>query len=257
MNADAQESSCPTLPERICLNFLRLVAVIEFLTVTFIDCFELRPRPRSRGSRELSYLARETSFTVDDVEVLYELFKKVSSSVIDDGLIHKEELQLAVLQAPAEENLLLDRVFDLFDENNDGVIEFEEFIHTLNVFHPYTPIEKKIDFAFRLYDLEQTGYIERDDVERLVITILMESEMKLPDELLEAIINKTFDDADLDRDGRISKQEWKAFVAKRPSLLRNMTLPFLRDLATLFPRCVLDAEVNGHLGNAVTSRSWR
>ncbi|KAI5561800.1 hypothetical protein BDE02_15G011500 [Populus trichocarpa] len=208
-----------------------------------MGCYLSKRTKKTPGYEEPTVLAAETPFTVSEVEALYELFKKLSSSVIDDGLIHKEELQLALFRNKNKRNLFADRIFDLFDVKRNGVIEFGEFVRSLGVFHPNAPVEDKIHFAFRLYDLRQTGFIEREELKEMVMALLHESDLLLSDDCVETIVDKTFSDADLKGDGKIDPDEWKEFVSKNPSLIKNMTLPYLKDITLAFPSFVSKTEV--------------
>ncbi|KAL3570556.1 hypothetical protein D5086_027805 [Populus alba] len=201
------------------------------------------------------------SFTVSEVEALHQLFKKLSSSVIGDGFISKEDLQFALFRNNNKKNLFANRMFDLFDVKCDGVIEFGEFVQSLGVFHPNSPVEEKIYFAFRLYDLRQTGFIEQEELKEMVVALLQESDLELSDDVVQTIVDKTFSDADSKGDGKIDPEEWKEFVLKNPSIIKNMTLPFLkitlitiidfqhdhfvssRDVTMAFPSFVLISEV--------------
>ncbi|XP_020419494.1 calcineurin B-like protein 1 isoform X1 [Prunus persica] len=199
-----------------------------------MGCFSSKARRQFPGHEDPVSLASQTAFTVSEVEALFELYKSISSSVIDDGLINKEEFQLAIFKNRKKENLFANRIFDLFDVKRKGVIDFSDFVKSLNVFHPNAQLEDKIDFSFKLYDLDSTGFIERQEVKQMLIALLCESEMKLADETIELILDKTFLEADVNQDGKIDRYEWNNFVSKNPSLLKIMTLPYLRYGTSLF-----------------------
>ncbi|VAH19282.1 unnamed protein product [Triticum turgidum subsp. durum] len=179
--------------------------------------------------------------SLNEVEALYELFKKISYSIFKDGLIHKEEFQLALFRNSNRKNLFADRIFDLFDLKRNGVIEFEEFVRTsVCICFSYLTSEVfLLAVAFRLYDLRGTGSIEREELKEMVLAILNESDLLLSDDAVEQIVDQTFKQADLNSDGRIDPDEWKEFASKNPALLKNMTLPYLKDITMSFPSFVV------------------
>ncbi|XP_024969305.1 calcineurin B-like protein 10 isoform X2 [Cynara cardunculus var. scolymus] len=241
-SSSTSRSSSLTVGEKLCAALIPFAILVEVVVYSLSSCFDAH-RSRSVKPPQTFDDIRHLALSVNEVEALRELFNKLSSSIIDDGLIHKEELQLALLESSGGDNLFMNRVFDLFDEKQNGVIEFEEFIHVLSIFHPAASLEQKIDFAFRLYDLRQTGYIEREEVREMIVATLRETGMHLSDEILEEILDKTFADADADMDGRINKEEWKNFVIQRPQLLKNMTLPNLSEVTTAFPSFIFNTGV--------------
>lgn len=191
-----------------------------------------------------------STVSVDEVYALQELFESVSNSHIADGLIHKSEWGAALLGAPewspddshtsaagtAASSLFVDRVFAAFDAADNDVVDFEEFVRGLSVFHPAAPRSDKADFAFRIYDIHRTGVIEKRELRALLAAATADNPaLGLTATDLDALVDAAFAAGDAAGDGVIHPAEWRAIAASNPGALAFMTLPGLRAVTSRYP----------------------
>ena len=193
------------------------------------------PEEYERQKDSTGTLVRETNFRPAEVIALRDLYDKLSNELHHDGLIHKDEFAWALFKAH-KDNLFVDRVFELFDIKKNNVIDFGEFVRSLSIFHPNAPLREKALFAFRIYDINHSGAIEPAELKRFLVAVMADNpDIDLDEVALDVIVEDTFDEVDLARDGRINPEEWLTLVQKNPSIISYMTLPVLSDLCQRFP----------------------
>ena len=61
------------------------------------------------------------------------------------------------------EDTLMDRIFCVFDRANSGSLRLEDWVHGLSVFMRGT-MQERTAFCFHVYDLNNDGYITRDEM---------------------------------------------------------------------------------------------
>eukprot|EP00494_Astrolonche_serrata_P031665 UN31934 len=107
------------------------------------------------------------------------------------------------------DNPLIGRIFECFDDNDDGRIDFGEFVKNLQIFCDLNPTEEKFKFIFEIYDTNSDGYISNGDLFRVLKVMVGEN---LIEAQIQELVDRTMLCADKDKDGKLSYAEFKDFI---------------------------------------------
>ncbi|XP_078492228.1 calcineurin subunit B type 1 [Ciona intestinalis] len=144
-------------------------------------------------------------FDPDEIARLGKRFRKLdldnSGSLSIDEFMSLPELQ---------QNPLVQRVIEIFDQDGNGEVDFREFIEGVSQFSVKGDKSSKLKFAFRIYDIDNDGFISNGELFQ-VLKMMVGNNLK--DTQLQQIVDKTIIYADKDGDGKISYDEFAAVVS--------------------------------------------
>jgi serine/threonine-protein phosphatase 2B regulatory subunit len=141
----------------------------------------------------------------------------------------------------------------IFDEDGGGDVDFQEFVTGLSAFSSKGNKEQKLQFAFKVYDIDRDGYISNGE---LFIVLKMMVGSNLKDQQLQQIVDKTIMEADLDKDGKISFEEFTKMV-ENTDVSMSMTLGECRRCLGVFPDAERERGLSGRRHTPGTPRAGR
>lgn len=104
----------------------------------------------------------------DEIRRLGKRFRKLDLD--NSGALSVDEfMSIAELQ----QNPLVQRVIDIFDADGNGEVDFKEFIQGVSQFSVKGDKLSKLRFAFRIYDMDNDGFISNGELfqvrERIIL----------------------------------------------------------------------------------------
>ncbi|XP_031840432.1 calaxin [Nomia melanderi] len=117
------------------------------------------------------------------------------------------------------EDALVERIYCCWDRENEGIIRLEPWVMGLDLYLRGS-LREKIEFCFKVYDLNNDGFIARDEIFQLFKNCMMKQPGEEdPEEAVRDLSELVLKKLDVDRDGKISFQDYKVAITGEPLLL--------------------------------------
>ncbi len=149
-----------------------------------------------------------SSFTEAQIAEFHATFSMFDTD--GSGEISADELRACL--AKLGQKLSLDEVLAMVrevDDNNNGTVGFSEFLTMMASKFSGADLEKEAEAAFRnLFDRDGDGFINAAELKYVMAT--------LGDECSDQDIREMMIEADRDRDGKVSLDEFKRMILMKP-----------------------------------------
>ncbi|XP_060035436.1 calcium and integrin-binding protein 1 isoform X1 [Erinaceus europaeus] len=139
-----------------------------------------------------------------------------------EQILSLPELKGSVTQAnPFKERIC--RVFSTAPDRDS--LSFEDFLDLLSVFSDTATPDIKSHYAFRIFDFDDDGTLNREDLSCLVNCLTGEGEdTQLSASEMKQLIDNILEESDIDRDGTINLSEFQHVISRSPDFASSFKI---------------------------------
>lgn len=160
-----------------------------------------------------------TFFTSKEILHVHKRFQSLRKpGNTGERLSMDEILQLDELKA----NPFRERICKVFSEDHSGNLSFEDFLDCMSVFSEGATRDVKASYAFRIYDFDGDGYLDKQDLLETLKLLCGENELRNTE--MEQVADKILEEADLDRDARLSYVEFEHVISRSPDFINTFRI---------------------------------
>ncbi|KAM8770905.1 guanylyl cyclase-activating protein 3 [Rhynchonycteris naso] len=137
--------------------------------------------------------------------------------------LHEFKTLLGLQGLNQKANQHIDQVYNTFDTNKDGFIDFLEFIAAINLV-VRGKMEQKLKWYFKLYDADGNGSIDKKELLNIFMSVqaLNGQQTLSPEEFTNLVFHKI----DINRDGELTLEEFINGTEKDQDLLEIVSKSF-------------------------------
>ncbi|XP_001363940.1 calcium and integrin-binding protein 1 isoform X1 [Monodelphis domestica] len=176
--------------------------------------------------QELTFLTKQEILLAH--KTFIELLPPESQNVVDS-------LTAQVSRVPTEKVLTLPelkanpfkdricRVFSTAPEKDS--LSFEDFLDLLSVFSDAATPDIKSHYAFRIFDFDDDGTLNKEDLKQLVNRLTgTEEDTQLSPSEMNQLIQNILEESDIDRDGTINLSEFQHVISRSPDFTSSFKI---------------------------------
>ena len=172
-----------------------------------MGCVECKQNSRSLSRENLEFLKSYTRYDEATIEEFHESFMKdcPTGQLTRDKFI--DLYKRLIWRGNSEQ--YCEHVFRTFDTDQNGVIDFKEFLLSMYVTSAGTAKEK-LTWTFRMYDVDRNGVIDPEEMLKVVRAIygMLRKDATEPMSDADERARKIFRRMDVNRDGLLTKEEF-------------------------------------------------